>query len=267
MKIAITLLATCLTVSVMLAQPGSQALKCTYQLTFQPDSTDKNNQQNELMLLYISKNESQFVSKNFMLRDSLKKVVKRNYDPSSGHLDLSQVSIPQTRFRFIIYKSQEIIDVFYDKLGWFKYSEDPEELCWEISNEIKSINGLSCQKAMVSHGGRNYVAWFTNEIPVPDGPYIFSGLPGLIVEITDTQNHYNFSLIQVQNHNGIFPFEEPKDYLTISKAKFLSFMADYRKNPIKHLKQYASVSLSPAERKRIKDRESRRNNPIELKAN
>ena len=70
-----------------------------------------------------------------------------------------------------------------------------EELVWTIEPEKKSILGMQAQKAISYYAGRSWISWFTTEIPLQDGPYIFHGLPGLIIEITDTANNYSFSLI------------------------------------------------------------------------
>src|SRR5690606_1469092 len=58
---------------------------------------------------------------------------------------------------------------------------------------------MACQRADIRFGGRDWVAWFTTEIPIPDGPYKFCGLPGLIVSIADTQQHWQFDLTHILN--------------------------------------------------------------------
>lgn len=68
---------------------------------------------------------------------------------------------------------------------------------WEITKEEKNEKGYQLQKAVTNFGGRKWTAWFTQNIPIPEGPYKFSGLPGLIVEIYDSQNHYHYELTKV----------------------------------------------------------------------
>ncbi len=70
--------------------------------------------------------------------------------------------------------------------------EDELDIQWQILPERKQISGYSCQKAIADFRGRTWEAWFTNEIPVSDGPWKFQGLPGLILEVTDSQNHFRF---------------------------------------------------------------------------
>jgi len=77
-------------------------------------------------------------------------------------------------------------------------------LDWKITSEQKMIGKYKSQKAETTYGGRNWIAWFTTELPFGDGPYIFNGLPGLIVSIQDSNNEYSFNLIEVKKGDNIF---------------------------------------------------------------
>lgn len=55
---------------------------------------------------------------------------------------------------------------------------------WEIlSNEDTLIAGYKCKKAITSFRGREYEAFFTNEIANQGGPWKFDGLPGFILSV------------------------------------------------------------------------------------
>ncbi len=56
-----------------------------------------------------------------------------------------------------------------------------KELKWKITKEQKEINGYQCQKAHLENNPKVTV-WFTPEISVSSGPYVFYGLPGLVLE-------------------------------------------------------------------------------------
>lgn len=74
----------------------------------------------------------------------------------------------------------------------FQYEEPIPKLDWKIEKDKKIILGHDCQKASTKFRGRNYMAWFTTDIPISDGPYLFTGLPGLILEIIDSKGEYAF---------------------------------------------------------------------------
>jgi GLPGLI family protein len=63
---------------------------------------------------------------------------------------------------------------------------------WEIQNEFKKINIYNCQMAKGKFRGRDYIVWFTFDIPISLGPWKLNGLPGLILEASDSKNMFHF---------------------------------------------------------------------------
>jgi len=60
-----------------------------------------------------------------------------------------------------------------------------------------TISQIKYQKAIIDYGGRHWVAWFSPDIPIINGPYKFTGLPGLIIRIGDTKDQFSF-LIKIR---------------------------------------------------------------------
>lgn len=54
---------------------------------------------------------------------------------------------------------------------------------WEITEESKIISDLHCFRATTTFRCQEWEAWFAPEIPINSGPFIFHGLPGLIIKI------------------------------------------------------------------------------------
>lgn len=65
---------------------------------------------------------------------------------------------------------------------------------WDLLEESRVINGYSCHKAVSNYLGREWIAWFTDEIPISTGPWLLWGTPGLIVEARDAENIAVFRL-------------------------------------------------------------------------
>ena len=83
---------------------------------------------------------------------------------------------------------------FTDKLTYggieYFYNENVDLPIWTIYGDSLKVLNFNCQKATTSFKGRNYIAWFTREIPISSGPWLFRGLPGLILKINDTENQF-----------------------------------------------------------------------------
>ncbi|MDR1552255.1 MAG: GLPGLI family protein, partial [Prevotellaceae bacterium] len=101
---------------------------------------------------------------------------------------------------------------------------------WKITNETKEISGYKCQKATCSFRGRDYVAWFTREIPVKEGPWKFDGLPGLIVKVYDTKEHYDFELYAVQKAGKAIIFNTD-GYIKVNMKNYIQMSKNRIKNP------------------------------------
>mgnify|MGYP003621312519 FL=1 len=89
-----------------------------------------------------------------------------------------------------IYQSK----IYTDK---FQFESKIPIIKWILEKETKNILGYKSKKATCDFGGRSWIAWYTEEIPLDNGPYIFQGLPGLILEIEDTKNNLNFTVQKI----------------------------------------------------------------------
>lgn len=108
---------------------------------------------------------------------------------SIGNVYYHNLHIPNIIVREPIYESQNLEYYIY---------EDATNIKWQLLDEFKEISGYKCQKAATTFRGRNYDAWFTSEIPLSFGPWKFSGLPGLILEVYDQIGEVYFSAEQIQ---------------------------------------------------------------------
>lgn len=115
--------------------------------------------------------------------------------------------------------SQNTVEKIITYLGTDYLLPIDEKLNWEIASEQKTIGKYKVQKAETNYGGRNWVAWFTTELPFSDGPYIFRGLPGLIISIQDTNNHYSFNLTEVKKVEIYLIHEQKRLKLTGKNTK------------------------------------------------
>ncbi|MCY3998431.1 MAG: GLPGLI family protein [Flavobacteriaceae bacterium] len=92
----------------------------------------------------------------------------------------------------------------------FILKENTETIKWNLQAESKIINSFNCQKAIGKFGGRDYIVWYTNEIPVPIGPWKIDGLPGTVVSGISQDDRVSFSLSKV-THDISWPEIEKLD--------------------------------------------------------
>src|SRR5699024_8929785 len=210
----------------------------------------------EVLYLFSSPQASVFMNHNTAKADEIKKNIERMLQ--SGSIDMNKAGHKSTDFLLEIYKNlHEGKTIAKNTLAKkdYIYQESQVPLDWNIASESKDYSGYQAQKATTSFAGRDYEAWFTMEIPLPDGPYVFSGLPGLIVELYDTQNHYHFSLLSVEK------LEEPKDWELekteeVSKEAYKKIKAkviEIKKstNPLLAQNTYATVQMRDADGREI----------------
>lgn len=113
-----------------------------------------------------------------------------------------------------------------------QYEESTDDFDWEILPDTLTIASYLCQKAKVNYGGRVWYAWFCPDIPLSDGPYTFSGLPGLIFQIRDEENYFQFDLMQIQNVNrSVWVNIRPDQTIEkINKKEFFRSRRNYQDN-------------------------------------
>jgi len=68
---------------------------------------------------------------------------------------------------------------------------------WEIVDEIKNVLGYKCQKAIGVYRCREYIVWFTREIPIGVGPWHLNGLPGAILEARESNDYLKFEATKI----------------------------------------------------------------------
>ena len=93
---------------------------------------------------------------------------------------------------------------------------------WKFAKETKEILGYTCKKAYyLNDKNQKTVAWYTTKIPIMDGPSIYGGLPGLILQIETSQ-----SIITVSKVEKII---DKTEKVEIPKFEELITYEEYRK--------------------------------------
>jgi GLPGLI family protein len=235
----------------------------TYSLKYQRDSTNPNNIRNSSMLLFLGKTVSKFVSSTYYISDT----TTRKFTTEKQIIDyMSDPQIKPIAILYQIYKNYpkgKITFIDHIPSNAYKFEEDINLFQWSITSDTNTVCGFKAQKATCDFGGRSWIAWFSPDIPYSDGPYKFNGLPGLIVKLYDTRNHYIFELLSIGKQEKILMIDiKDKEYIVTTKQGFFHAEDSFREDIVNRAKeaggdnqmqQTAALNMAL------------RNNPIELK--
>lgn len=249
-----------------------------YQVEYSMDTTDLLNKEKDLMVLWTTPSLSLFQSYNGYLRDSVTNfylnIAKENDKTGrkTGNSNINQMiqdmgRFPHAGFSYKILKSKNE-NVIYSYHKIFKtdyvYTEPFQEMNWQIGQGSREIMGYPCQIASTYYGGREFVAWFTADIPINDGPYNFNGLPGLILELYDSECHYHFKLVGIERRGIDISELLPTNVLKVDKAKYFKIEDEFRENTFSQMSDFDASRVSQSAAARVQERLKSKNNRLEL---
>ena len=145
----------------------------------------------------------------------------KNYLPVGKHTDRIKFEDCRIDANLWVYHN-------YPKIGTLTVHEalHPSRIYYEESTKMQQwtllpgdtvILGYNCRRARMSYGGREWTAWYTEEIPVSSGPWKLCGLPGLILHAQDQSGTHTFSAYTVFNVDG--QSIRPHSHYTYNKVK------------------------------------------------
>ena len=264
----------------------AQVNRFIYQVTMKPDAANPSDIKTESAYLDVNKEKSIFYSENRMKRDS---IIGRARQTGSFNFDRSQMQSLRSNIDYVIEKDFKTgVKTFKSRIARDQYSyEEDRAMDWKILPETAKIGDYKTQKAETNFGGRTWFAWFTTDVPIQDGPYKFSGLPGLIVKLEDSKGDYSFDLKESKKIAEIFNPDSRGTVMKVKRKDFEKQNAAFRKDPVSFLTSQMSSGRGggmrgenpaispptmrtpdPSQRKRmeerIKEEIKSNNNPIEL---
>jgi GLPGLI family protein len=217
-----------------------------YQFTYTKDSLGVDYAQPEEYILYRTGSESRFLNYKAYYNDS----ISYAFIEEMG----AKVNTPESTQLFFETKASKLKKYISDlrTLKDFKkktatiilyntskrhYLIEPLGLNWKmVKGEIDTIAGIQCYKATTQYGGRTYIAWYSPQIPINDGPYIFHGLPGLITKVEDSQKWYKFELKELntkpKRNYSTPPFIEKSFQQQINRVTYVERSKKEKLNPI-----------------------------------
>lgn len=238
----------------------------TYRYVWHEDTLNIEKALEEDMMLQIAGDKSLFQSVRKYKGDAFIKKAKADKSLANGSIVPKEIVDNATQFLFLILKdfSTDSISVLNHIImtGKFFYAEPFSAFNWQIHPDTSNIGGHKVQKASAEFGGRQWVAWFAVELPFNDGPYMFCGLPGLILKVCDTRNQHCFEFVSIEKPaDMLMEFSIVEEATHTTRRRFHKMSDDARQN----IMQYAKEAMATEEMQRIAYEKMRhRNNPIEI---
>ena len=258
----------------------AQNKRFIYEYKFIPDSTNLEDVKTEMMFLDTSKDGSKYYSYTVFNSDSLMKVDLEKQLAATGSINIRS-DMQKGSVRYSVTKTYPDYKTnLHRRLSMDAYSiSDDRKINWKISSDKEKIGEWNAQKAEADFAGRHWIAWFSTEIPIQDGPYKFNGLPGLILKIEDKTGSHKMELRGIKNIQGdlnINVFEAKE--IAINCNQFQKVIKEYENDPTKGIKQMQmggativmtgkdgnSSKVAKEQEERLKNQIKKDNNKIEL---
>ncbi|KFF21305.1 GLPGLI family protein [Chryseobacterium sp. JM1] len=200
-----------------------------YKVNFLDNALSLNSKREVLCILEIGDKVSKFFDYNQMKIDSLDE--KYSSQNTIGAKEAGLYLKTRVLWNNVVFKKDDSITV-QDRFRYvYQYQDIQPKFNWALESGVKNILGYNCKKAKVTYKGRDYTAWYANDIPVNNGPYVFEGLPGLILEVEDTNQKYSFVAVGINKKPKSIYLRKEKTILRTTREKFRNVQKTYKENP------------------------------------
>lgn len=202
----------------------SQNIDVLYSLEMKPNLNDSTYIEKDTFTLNIRGNSSFFYSNSYF------KFISNMQQGMKDKVDINTISS-----NYMIKKNTNSVDYIVKFENEFIQYEAKELPKWKLIPEYKKISTFKCQKAITHFKGRDYIAWFTEEYAISEGPHKFKNLPGLVLELSSKDGDYHFMLIEIKKGTSDIP-EIPSIPIK-SRKKYIYLLKKYKDNPSYRMKQ------------------------------
>lgn len=203
-----------------------------YDFLFLKDSLKKDRKTYSIKQLFIGENYSVFGDMYLFKSDSiLKLAVNNNTHEYDDVLLETYLSIKNKDY--IIKNNKNNNYIFQSKVYTynFQFEEELPKLKWTLENERMDYNGYNLKKAKTYYGGREWIAWYCEEVPFNNGPYLFNNLPGLIFIIKDKDENFNYKLTSIKKIEKEITIRDDESIIKTDKKSFIKTNKNYHNNP------------------------------------
>lgn len=202
-----------------------------YKVTYRSQK-EKKSEKVEYMALEMKDFKSKFYNLDLKKQDSLVAI-----NDSSITDDTEMPNLKFTVYKDLSAKQTLVSSIFNQTE--VVYKEQP--LKYTLDNNSKSfkVEKYNVKMAKVDFGGRNWIIEYIPDIPLFDGPYVFSGLPGLVFQAISKDLEYDFKLISITKNSEMKAISIPKG--NVKKEVYAKKLQEFLKDPAHHDILYKNI--------------------------
>lgn len=205
-------------------------LEVQYEFSFVRDTTDvdESHRAKELMILDFNSQASLFYSQQYM---AARKIFEQAAIDSqtNKNVNINTGDLPKYKVAYSVYRNESKIFVSA-LIARDLFTFENAYLKWNTSyKEVKTILGYQCNKATTIFNNRTYIAWYTKDIPISEGPYRFKGLTGLILEINDEKKYNSFIALGIEKKQVEIKLLQKG--IPVTREQYLRKKEEFKNNP------------------------------------
>ena len=163
-------------------------LNVSYQFKYRNSEKDDSLSFDDIMDLQMGKDYNAFFSRDLRALDT------QNTKELKSTMQFS--TIPENYVGFdLLFNHKDALTTVTNRLPYtsqvIEYSESSESPEWTyIPDEIATVMDYHCHVATC-----NWKVYYTNDIPVPYGPWKLNGVKGLVLKAEDSENNFIFEAV------------------------------------------------------------------------
>lgn len=159
-------------------------------------------------------------------------------------INKKQIEVDTTKIErrnFIVAKRGDAVNIISNENGLKVKSSLDNFKNWKINDKYKKEENFDLHSADCNYEGTTWKGWYIKDMQIPDGPFIFKNLPGLLYSISDKENNYNFTLISIKKADNQLYNLDSKNIREMPLEKFKEFRRNRKDVDSKLIEKMLSV--------------------------
>ncbi len=220
----------------LLIQVNAQSLDAYYTWQFIPSETVKNDPNQKIYyekatikypyILSIRDGKSMF--------QSIETIADTEFIDEEGYKTTIDNSELRAYKCFKDFNAKKIVINYHSFFKLYTLKDQLSSYDWKLENDFKEISGYKCRKATCFDMlGNEVIAWYSEDIPVSNGPKEFGGLPGLIVWLSAARRVYAIEKIVLNPKSDPIAFTNPTGGKEMTVKEFTNQYSSAKKSNFK----------------------------------